>query len=243
MNRYVFRFAKQGYMRFISHLDLARLFKRCLKRAGVELSYSEGYNPHEKINIVQPLSLGFETTGDYFEIETVRPFDPESLKADLNAIFPPGLSFLSCEEFPKENRNLSARCEYASYDVHIPLLKAENLPVGEFLAQSEVVISKRDKKSKTTVKKNVKDMIYSAGVKEGAEGRYLELVIRCASNQTLNPLNLTEALLEFAGTPYRKEDIRITRTGLYYTEDGALVPLSILPKAVRDALDAAGPGE
>ena len=67
MHRYLLGFYKKGNMRFISHLDLQRLFKRCIKRAGIEVAYSNGFNPHEKINIVHPLSLGFETDRDYFE--------------------------------------------------------------------------------------------------------------------------------------------------------------------------------
>ena len=62
-------------MRFISHLDVQRLFKRALRRADVELLYSHGYNPHPKINIVQPLSLGFESKSDYFEIITAKEQD------------------------------------------------------------------------------------------------------------------------------------------------------------------------
>ncbi|MBQ1888680.1 MAG: DUF2344 domain-containing protein, partial [Firmicutes bacterium] len=47
MNRYVLRLTKYGNMRFISHLDLHRLFKRSLKKAGIPVDYSKGFNPHE----------------------------------------------------------------------------------------------------------------------------------------------------------------------------------------------------
>ena len=229
MNRYVFRFTKQGYMRFISHLDLARLFKRCLKRIGVELAYSEGYNPHEKINIVQPLSLGFETSGDYFEMETVKPYDPEGLRTDMNSVLPEGLSFDLALEFPKENKNLSARVEWASYLIVIPSCKAENLPIDAFLAQERILISKRDKKTKSDVFKDVKDMIYSFVVRDEEEGAAIDCVLKCASNVTLNPMNLTAAFLAFAGLDVPKETIRVKRTGMYYAEEGRLVPLSELP--------------
>ena len=81
MDRYVLRFEKKGNMRFISHLDLVRLFKRAIKRAEIKVAYSNGYNPHELINVVQPLSLGYESTAEHFEMDTLVSYEPEQLAA------------------------------------------------------------------------------------------------------------------------------------------------------------------
>ena len=58
MSRYVIKFSKEGNIRYISHLDLLRLFKRSFKRVGIKLQYSQGFNPHPKMSFAQPLSLG-----------------------------------------------------------------------------------------------------------------------------------------------------------------------------------------
>ena len=79
MKRYLLRFCKKGNTRFLSHLDIARLFKRAMRRAGIEPAFSNGYNPHELINIVQPLSLGYESESEYFEIDTVKAYDAGKL--------------------------------------------------------------------------------------------------------------------------------------------------------------------
>ena len=91
LHRYLLGFYKKGNMRFISHLDLQRLFKRCIKRARIDVAYSNGYNPHEKINIVHPLSLGFETERDYFEMDTLRPYGEDELVESMNLALPEGI--------------------------------------------------------------------------------------------------------------------------------------------------------
>ncbi|MBR0114536.1 MAG: DUF2344 domain-containing protein, partial [Firmicutes bacterium] len=107
MNRYVLRFTKYGNMRFISHLDLHRLFKRSLKKAGIPVDYSKGFNPHEMINVVQPLSLGFESDSEYFEMETPLELDAEKAARELNEFLPRGMSFTAIKRIPLEKKNLS----------------------------------------------------------------------------------------------------------------------------------------
>ena len=48
-NKYVIRFSKTGYVKYTSHLDLLRMFKRAFKKAELGLAYSQGFNPHPKM--------------------------------------------------------------------------------------------------------------------------------------------------------------------------------------------------
>ena len=57
MNRFVLEFSKQGYIKYISHLDMLRLFKRTFKRAGIPLDYTNGYTPQPILSFAPPLSL------------------------------------------------------------------------------------------------------------------------------------------------------------------------------------------
>ena len=54
------RFSKTGRARYISHLDLSRVMQRSLRRAGIPLWYTEGFNRHPYVTFAAPLSLGFE---------------------------------------------------------------------------------------------------------------------------------------------------------------------------------------
>ncbi len=59
-----FVFAKRGLMRYISHLDLMRLFMRASRRAGLPLKISQGFSPHPKISIERALKLGVESDSE-----------------------------------------------------------------------------------------------------------------------------------------------------------------------------------
>ena len=225
MHRYLLGFYKKGNMRFISHLDLQRLFKRCIKRAGIEVAYSNGFNPHEKINIVHPLSLGFETDLDYFEIDTQKPYPEDRLVENMNLALPEGIRFAFCREIPHSSRNSSSIAECSLYEAVLP--SSQNLNIDGFIIQDRVSILKKDKKTKKMVEKDVKDWIGRIELLEETQtGSRLSLLLRSAPNETLNPVNLLESLCAFSGCPFDRESVRVTRKDLFARKDGELVSLS-----------------
>ena len=68
MDKLRLRFRKTGRAVYISHLDLMHTMQRAFSRAGYELKYSEGFNPHLYITFALPLSLGMES--DYEVLDT-----------------------------------------------------------------------------------------------------------------------------------------------------------------------------
>ena len=96
MNRYAMEFSKTGMIRYTSHLDMLRLFKRTLRKTGVPLAYSQGFNPHPKLGFAQPLSLGYEAKSDYIEFETVTPVDTSELLTKTAAAMPAGITVSRC---------------------------------------------------------------------------------------------------------------------------------------------------
>ena len=225
MHRYLLGFYKKGNMRFISHLDLQRLFKRCIKRAGIEVAYSNGFNPHEKINIVHPLSLGFETDLDYFEIDTQKPYPEDQMVESMNLALPEGIRFTFCREIPHSSRNSSSIAECSLYEAVLP--SSQNLNIDGFIIQDRVSILKKDKKTKKMVEKDVKDWIGRIELLEETQtGSRLSLLLRSAPNETLNPVNLLESLCAFSGCPFDRESVRVTRKDLFARKDGELVSLS-----------------
>ena len=85
---------------------------------------------------------------------------------------------------------------------------------------------KRDKKTKTMVEKDARNMIFSVSVPKAAQGgQIFDMILKAASNESLNPLQLCNSLVKFAGLNADSVDIRITRTELYFTQDGKLKAL------------------
>ncbi|MDD5120509.1 MAG: TIGR03936 family radical SAM-associated protein [Candidatus Omnitrophica bacterium] len=86
-----FIFSKQGLMRFISHLDLMRLFMRAMRRADLPLKMSEGFNPHPKLSLKRALKLGVESDSEEAIIVLKFPVEPDHFRNRLQRQLPEGI--------------------------------------------------------------------------------------------------------------------------------------------------------
>jgi radical SAM-linked protein len=87
------RFSKHGKIRFLSHRDLARVWERGLRRAGVAVAYSEGFSPRPKLHFGLALSTGYESLGEYLDVDLApqADLDPMSLPEVVNPHLPQGM--------------------------------------------------------------------------------------------------------------------------------------------------------
>ncbi|MCB9895506.1 MAG: DUF2344 domain-containing protein [Planctomycetes bacterium] len=100
VSRYRMRFEKREALRFISHHDLMRVFELALRRSGLKVAHTQGFNPHPKVSFALALPLGVESLDEIvdidFEHEAEAP-SPESVVEQLGEQMPPGLRLLSAE--------------------------------------------------------------------------------------------------------------------------------------------------
>ena len=68
-------------LKFISHLDLIRVWQRVFRRAGVALAYSEGFNPHPRLSLAAPLALGVTGEAELMDVYTVQPLSNHAFAA------------------------------------------------------------------------------------------------------------------------------------------------------------------
>ncbi|MGQ0830262.1 MAG: TIGR03936 family radical SAM-associated protein [Microthrixaceae bacterium] len=88
------RFTKLGKIRFLSHRDLARVWERGLRRAGVRVAYSEGFSPRPRLSFGLALSTGYESLGEYLDID-LHPdadLDPVELPPLVTPFLPEGMT-------------------------------------------------------------------------------------------------------------------------------------------------------
>lgn len=87
------RFTKQGKIRFLSHRDLARIWERGLRRAGIPVAYSEGFSPRPRLSFGLALSTGYESLGEYLDIDLAADagVGPDDLPARVSPHLPPGM--------------------------------------------------------------------------------------------------------------------------------------------------------
>jgi len=63
------KFSKQGPVKFVGHLDVMRYFQKAMRRAGIDIKYSEGFSPHQIMSFAAPLGVGLTSNGEYMDIE------------------------------------------------------------------------------------------------------------------------------------------------------------------------------
>ena len=91
-------FAKTGDMRFISHLDLMRMFHRASRRADIPVTVTKGFSPHLKISIQKALKLGVESSAEEATFYLDGAVRPEEFTRSMNACLPEGVRIVRAEE-------------------------------------------------------------------------------------------------------------------------------------------------
>ena len=91
-------FSKTGDMRFISHLDLMRLFQRALRRANLPVTITQGFSPHLKISIGRALKLGMESLNEALTVYMSKAVRPAFFIELLNKNLPEGVRIAKAEE-------------------------------------------------------------------------------------------------------------------------------------------------
>ena len=97
MYKVQFTFSKKGMMRFISHLDLMRLFMRAFRRADFPLKLSEGFSPHPKLSIKRALKLGLESDNEEASVLLKEAFSLQDFKERLQRQLPKGIEVKNVE--------------------------------------------------------------------------------------------------------------------------------------------------
>lgn len=133
-----FRYTKTDGAEYLSHLDLLRHIERTLRRAGIKVNLSEGFHPHPKIFLNNPLGLGIKSIAEYGAIDC----EADDFQSLFNANSPAGVKCLGC-------RTTEASPNYAN-TIETCLYSAEGInefSVEEFLGRKELVIV--DKRGRT----------------------------------------------------------------------------------------------
>lgn len=218
MSRYIIRFAKEGYMKYTSHLDMLRLFQRAFKRCDITMAHSQGFNPHPKMGFAQPLSLGYTAADEILEFETVEDFLPVDIKNAVSEIMPQGLIIKACSRLTDNVKSLAAIVDEAEYTVVFPV-KANSADyakiLSDYLAQNSIKAYKRQKKTKKMVEVDIRSKIRNIQQVEG-ENLTLKLVLDCGSTSNLSPEQVISSFMEFANLGIERYDVEVERTKISF---------------------------
>lgn len=141
------RFAKTAAMRYTSHLDLYRTWERTLRRAGLPLCYTQGFNPHPRVQLAAALPLGMTSSCELIDVWLgENDLSKAEIDTQLKGSVPPGIAIQFLEKVELNAPALQTQVLSAEYTAEL----LENTPglvqrIQELLAQSTLPRTRRGK--------------------------------------------------------------------------------------------------
>lgn len=123
MQRLRLKFGRGEELKFLSHLDLMRLWERVLRRVGLPLAYSEGFTPHPRIALAAPLSVGVTSQAELMDVFLSRWLSPHSFVTQTDKQLPPGLDLLEAWSIGLNVPSLQSQVRFVEYKVEIETQK------------------------------------------------------------------------------------------------------------------------
>ncbi|NBI05722.1 TIGR03936 family radical SAM-associated protein [Senegalia massiliensis] len=218
------KFKKYSLIRYISHLDLMRLFQRAFRRANIPVEYSKGFNPQPKFSFATALALGLTSDGEYMDIELQEEIAPEKFTKDMNDVLPEGVEILEAH-YTDDKKSLMSIIKSSSYIIElIPLENSSKKSIYEtinnFKRKKEIYITKSKKKKGRTIEREVdiRKNIYELDIILYESDRIiLKTLLKTGSTGNLKPELLIKALIK-EGLQVDDVDFNIHRLDLF-TED------------------------
>lgn len=224
------KFAKYGTMKFIGHLDTMRFFQKAIRRADIDIKYSEGFSPHQIMSFAAPLGVGIESYGEYMDIELLSLTSTQDIKDALNRVMVEGIEVLSVTILPEQVKNAMASVAAASYHIRMkdgkfPIDDLEE-KIRDFYGQSTIPYTKETKKS--TVELDLKQGIYE--LRSEADGA-VYMLVNASSGGNIKPTMIWEKFCEFVGAEIPAEKCQVIRLETYTNiakneEKQKLIPLA-----------------
>lgn len=223
------KFKKYGAVRFIGHLDVMRFFQKAIRRAGIDVTYTTGFSPHQVMSFAAPLGVGLLSNGEYMDIQVnslPAPGDGmtacQMLTERLNSAGVKGLDVISARVLPENAGNAMASVAAASYTVRFregrePEIFCDgavsdaliNAALKNFLSKEEIMITKETKKGKRQV--DLRPGIYELSWQDGA----FYMLIDASSAGNIKPVQIITALLEENGETLKENALLIIREDVF----------------------------
>ncbi|MBE3572610.1 MAG: DUF2344 domain-containing protein [Moorella humiferrea] len=212
--RFRIKYRKGGWTVYLGHLEMLRLWQRAMRRAGLPLAYSRGFNPHPRLSFGPALAVGIEGLAEYLDVELAEPLSGEEIKERLGAELPVGLELILVLSVPEGAPALTSVINAAAYRVSWDEPKdAETIRerVSALLAAPVIEVVRSSKEG--TGVKDIRPGVYRLDVLDNG---FLDMLLECSAKGVVRPEEVLQALA-LEGT------YRLTRTGLFIRQNGRLL--------------------
>jgi radical SAM family uncharacterized protein/radical SAM-linked protein len=212
--RYRARFVKTGRLRFLGHLDLSRLLMRGIRRAGISLAYSQGFNPKPRVAFGPALPLGIQSEAEYLDFESFDRFEPVEAIGRINGCLPAEVRFESAEAIGRQVPALGEAIRAARYRIEPATGLDLEQKVDAFNRRGAVTV-RREFKGKIREFEMTEELL---GLESTAAATVIFTLAVRSNGASLRP---EEALREIVGED--AASCRIVREELLVEWDGRMV--------------------
>ena len=211
--RILLEFTKGPSLRWISHLDLIKLFEKAIRRATLPVALSQGFNPRPKMSIALPLPVGVSSDGEYMELELAEQMDHKELCDRFNRQLPTDMKILKAMNLSENSPSVMSQVETSNYRIHVPHANEVGDEVANaiqnLLAKHEIMIRVTNKEGRIKTL-DIKPGIRSCAWCKNQESILME--IETSSRLFIRPQFVLQAITESLNQPqWSIEEIDIHR--------------------------------
>jgi radical SAM family uncharacterized protein/radical SAM-linked protein len=200
-------FSKTGPARFFGHLELINIFLRSVRRAGIEVDYSEGFHPMPKISFEDTLPVGMESLCETAFLTVKDDTAPELVANMLNKQLPAGLYVIDCKEYYSVPG--SACPDLCSYEVLLKTAAFCMRNLVSYETSEKFEVEKINKKGKRKVI-DLKELVRRIAVT--SENR-LEMTLSSASGKIIRPAEVLKRVFLLSDGDIKTARIVKLKTG------------------------------
>ena len=209
------RYARSEPAIWLAHLDLMRTFERSIRRAGLPVAYSKGFNPRPQLAFALPIGVGLATRDDYVDVSLTEPVAAPDLMTKLNRSLPAGLAILAAVPVSEQGPSLMSLIRAADYELQGPGLAPAARRLLALPAGTPWLTEKNSKGKMITV--DIQPLLISLEII--AEDRLLARV-RAGSKENLRPDLLLAVLTSLGGLdPIAAGDTSVNRRRLLVADE------------------------
>lgn len=230
------RFTKTGSVKFIGHLDCMRFFQKAIRRAKLDVAYSQGYSPHQLMSFASPLGVGITSDGEYIDVEfcSLPDMTMPELAEYLNQFMTDEIFVTDIEIMPEHFKNSMSLLRAADYMIveKEPGVFPEDWQRRweEFTAQAEIVVRKKTKKSEQEM--DIRPYILAHAIQRDAfeektgekyknihcpyEGESLYMQLTSGSEVNIKPELVMDAFYHFCQAAVKPYSYQVHRLQMYF---------------------------
>jgi radical SAM-linked protein len=204
------RFGRGEEIKYISHLDIMRLWERALTRAGIDVAYSEGFSPHPKLSMAAPLAVGVTAESELLDVHINGQVTPHWFTDALKSQMPPGITLKGVQQVTTMLPSLQSQVRQADYLVELDSADGpEDITSTIDSLLAEETIPWYHERDTGRREYDLRPLIDSINLLSGDQDRcVLEMRLRCDSGGSGRPEQVARAL-GFSGFPVSIHRVRL----------------------------------